>query len=41
MNVLGKIFDKENEVKEDFCVYDQESDNHITLRNWLNGEKII
>ena len=32
---------EENEVKEDFWVYDQESDNHITLRNWLNGEKII
>ena len=32
--------EKKIEVKEDFWVYDQESDNHITLRNWLNGEKI-
>lgn len=32
---------EENETKEDFWVYDQESDNHITLRSWLNGEKII
>ncbi len=30
---------EENEVKEDFWVYDQESDNHITLRNWFEWRK--
>lgn len=31
---------EEDTSKADFWVYDQETDKHITLRNWLDGVKL-
>ena len=31
----------ENTVKNDFLVYNQTSNKHITLREWLNGKKLM